>query len=80
MQENLIELMVWSSDRRNNLQDDATKPYEWNVGNYNNIYLNAYYKGDDPDNVGKDSQSLYGMADFIRGYYKNIRVTKYVLV
>lgn len=63
------EFMVWSTDRRNFLQDDATKEYQWNVGNYNNLFLNAYYKGDDPENVGKDWQSLKEISGIMRSYY-----------
>ena len=64
-------LMVWGEDRSARVEADATKPYEWNVGSYNNIFLNAYWMGDDPENIGKDSQSIYGIADFIRNYYKD---------
>lgn len=64
-------LMVWGADRFSNVENDATKPYEWNIGNWNNIFLNAYWMGDDPENVGKDSQSIYAIADFIRNYYKD---------
>lgn len=69
----LDEVMVWGSDRSGAIGSDATKPYEWNIGNWDNIFLNAYWKGDDPENLGKDSQSYLGMIDFIRNYYKNHR-------
>lgn len=66
------ELMVWGSGRSTNITNDATKPYEWNVGNWNNIFLCAYYKGDDPDNIGHDSQSLLAITDYLRNnYYTN---------
>ena len=63
------ELMVWGSGRSANITNDATKPYEWNVGNWNNIFLCAYYKGDDPDNIGRDSQSLFAITDYLRNNY-----------
>ena len=65
------ELMVWGSDRTNNIQSDATEEYQWNIGSWTNIFLCSYYKGDDPENVGKDSQSLYAIADIMHGYYAN---------
>lgn len=67
------EIMVWASDRSGAIASDATTPYQWNVGVWDNILLNAYWKGDDPDNIGKDSQSYLGMMEFIRNYYKNYR-------
>ena len=65
------ELMVWSANRSSQIESDATQPYEWNIGSWNNIFLNAYWKGDDSENVGKDSQSLGGVVDIMRGYYDN---------
>lgn len=72
----LDEVMVWGTDRSGSAQNDAEKGYQWNVGNWNNIFLNAYWKGDDPDNIGKDSQSYIGMIEFIRNYYTNHRGMK----
>lgn len=37
-------------DRQKN---DAENGYQWNIGSWNNIFLNAYWKGDDPENIGK---------------------------
>ena len=63
-------LMVWGgTDRSNSIENDATKPYQWNVGSWNNLFLNAYWMGDDPENVGKDSQSLSAIADIWRSYF-----------
>lgn len=67
------EVMVWGSDRSASIEKDATTPYEWNVGLYENDFLNAYWKGDDPDNAGKDYQSYTHMMEIIRGYYANHR-------
>lgn len=72
----LDEVMVWGTDRSGSAQNDAEKGYQWNVGNWNNIFLNAYWKGDDPENVGKDSQSYIGMIEFIRNYYAGHRGMK----
>ena len=63
------EVMVWGSDRSGHLETDATVPYEWNVGNWDNDFLNAYWKGDDPDNPGKDYQSYNHMVEVMRSYY-----------
>lgn len=63
------ELMVWGSDRYNYISTDATEEYQWNIGSWNNIFLNAYYKGDDPEDVGKDSQSYKGIVEIIKNYY-----------
>ena len=68
--------MVWGTDRSGSAQSDAENGYQWNVGNWNNIFLNAYWKGDDPDNIGKDSQSYVGMIEFIRNYYAGHRGMK----
>ncbi len=66
------EIKVWGSER-GGIAGDATTPYQWNVGVWDNIFLNAYWKGDDPDNIGKDSQSYLGIIEFIQNYYKNYR-------
>ena len=71
------ELMVWGGpdsslgNRSQQIDIDATTGYKWNVGSYNNVALNAYFKADDPDKVGKDYQSLNVIADFMRNYYAN---------
>ncbi|WP_291582710.1 LamG-like jellyroll fold domain-containing protein [Bacteroides sp.] len=70
------EWMVWGSGRAGSVENDATNPYKLNVGEWNNIFLNAYWKGDDPDHIGKDSQSFTGMIDFMRDYYANHRGMK----
>lgn len=72
----LDEVMAWGTDRSGAAQNDAEKGYQWNVGSWNNIFLSAYWKGDDPENVGKDSQSYVGMIEFIRNYYAGHRGMK----
>lgn len=73
----LDEVMVWGGlDRSGSAKNDAENEYQWNVGNWNNIFLNSYWKGDDPDNIGKDSQSYTGMIEFIRKYYAGYRGMK----
>ncbi|WP_255586153.1 LamG-like jellyroll fold domain-containing protein [Bacteroides sp. K03] len=72
----LDEVMVWGTDRSGSAKNDSENGYQWNVGNWNNIFLNAYWKGDDPENIGKDSQSYTGMIDFIRNYYAGYRGMK----
>lgn len=67
------EVMVWGSDRTERIERDATEPYQWNVGLLENDYLNAYWKGDDPENPGKDYQSNTHMMDIIRSYYAGHR-------
>lgn len=70
------EVMVWASDRSGNMKNDATVPYQWNIGSWPNVFLNAYWKGDDPENPGKDSQSFCHMTDIIRGYFDQTRGAK----
>ncbi|WP_455584878.1 LamG-like jellyroll fold domain-containing protein [Bacteroides sp.] len=72
----LDEIMAWGTDRSGSAQNDAEKEYQWNVGSWNNIFLSAYWKGDDPENIGKDSQSYIGMIEFIRNYYAEHRGMK----
>ena len=72
----LDEVMVWGSDRSGSAKNDAENGYQWNIGCWINIFFNAYWKGDDPENVGKDSQSYIGMIEFIRNYYAGHRGMK----
>lgn len=65
------ELKIWGSDRKGAINSDATQEYKWNSGVWDDIFLCAYFKGDDPQNVGKDSQSVAGVIDFMRSYYAN---------
>lgn len=65
------EMQVWGSSRSGSIKTDAANPYKLNIGNWDNIFLNAYWKFDEKDNIGKDSQSYLGMIDFIKNYYKN---------
>ena len=73
-------LMVWGAggdnaaagDRTGSIKTDATEEYKLHIdegNNFNNIMLNAYWKGDDPENVGKDSQSLLAITDYLRDNY-----------
>lgn len=72
----LDEVMLWASDRSAQMKNDATQPYRWNVGSWPNVFLNAYWKGDDQENPGKDSQTFEHMTDIIRGYFKGTRGAK----
>lgn len=72
----LDEVMAWGTDRSSAAQNDAENEYQWNIGSWNNIFLSAYWKGDDPENIGKDSQSYAGMIEFIRNYYAGHRGMK----
>lgn len=72
----LDEVMVWASDRSAQMANDATKPYQWNVGSWPNVFLNAYWKGDDPENPGKDYQTYKYMTDLIRGYFEGTHGAK----
>lgn len=72
----LDEVMVWASDRSGQMTHDATKPYQWNAGSWPNVFLNAYWKGDDPEQPGKDYQTYKYMTDIIRGYFKGTRGAK----
>ncbi len=69
-------LMVWGSDREGSIQSDANNPYELNIGSWNNLFLNAYWTGDDAQNVGKDFQSYTHMIQFMKDYYANHRGMK----
>ena len=62
-------VMVWGSDRSAHIATDATEPFRWNVGNWDNDFLNSYWTGDDPDNPGKDFQSYTHMVEIMRSYY-----------
>ena len=70
------EIMLWGTLRNGVAQNDAEKGYQWNVGNWNNIFLNSYWKGDDPTNIGKDSQSMPGIIAYMKNYYANYRGAK----
>ena len=66
------DLMVWGTNRSSSIEKDASGQYELKLNegeNWNNIFLNAYWRGDDPENVGKDSQSLRAIVDVMRSYY-----------
>lgn len=69
----LDEMQIWGSNRSGAIKSDATEPYKWNVGIWDNIFLNAYWKFDEADNMGKDYQSYTGIIDFIKGYHANHR-------
>ncbi len=62
-------VMVWGSDRSARIATDATTPFRWNVGSWDNTFLNAYWTGDDPEHPGKDYQSYTHMVDIMRSYY-----------
>lgn len=62
------EVKVWGMDRSSRIGQDATETVEWDSGS-ENIFLNTYWKGDDPDNVGKDYWSYTNMVETMRGFY-----------
>jgi len=70
------EIMLWGSLRNGAAQNDAEKGYQWNVGDWSNIFLCSYWKGDDPTNIGKDSQSMPGIMGVMKNYYANHRGSK----
>lgn len=70
------EVQAWATDRSGSVESDSKNPYLLNVGSWNNLFLTAYWKGDDPDNIGKDSQSYTGMIEFMRNYYAGYRGMK----
>ena len=70
------EVMVWGALRNTKASQDA-KGIRLNVGNSENIALTAYWKGDDPKNIGKDTQSYTGMLEFMRNYYAGYRGIKF---
>jgi len=70
------EIMLWGSLRNGAAQNDAEKGYKWNVGEWSNIFLCSYWKGDDPTNIGKDSQSMPGIIEYMKNYYANTRGSK----
>ena len=70
------EFMIWGSDRQGSIANDATKGYTWNTGSWNDIFLCSYFKCDDPDDMGKDSQSIPGVIEFMRSYYDGYRGAK----
>ena len=70
------EIMLWGSLRNGAAQNDAEKGYKWNVGDWSNIFLCSYWKGDDPTNIGKDSQSMPGIIEYMKNYYANTRGSK----
>lgn len=70
------EIKIWGSDRESFIQKDGKEPYLLNAGDWNNSFLNAYFKGDDPENIGKDYQSYTYMVEFMRKYYDNHRGMK----
>lgn len=70
------EIMVWGSDRSGSAESDATKGYKWNQGDWNAIFCNAYWKGDDPQQIGKDYQSYRNIINIMRSYYEGYRGAK----
>ncbi|MGL4293564.1 MAG: T9SS type A sorting domain-containing protein, partial [Bacteroidales bacterium] len=72
----LDEIMVWGADRSGSAENDATNGYKWNQGDWNAIFCNAYWKGDDPENVGKDYQSYRHIIEIMKGYYSGYRGAK----
>lgn len=70
------EIMVWGVLRNTSAQQDAKNGARYDVRDGNNLYMTAYWKGDDPSNIGKDTQSTVGISEIIRSYYKGYRGSK----
>ena len=70
------EIMVWGADRSSSAESDAINGYKWNQGDWGAIFCNAYWKGDDSQNVGKDYQSYRNIINIMRGYYAGYRGAK----
>lgn len=69
-------LMVWGSTRSEAFAKDAQEGYTWGSGSWNDIFLNAYWMGDDAQNVGKDAHSLIEITKQMRAYYDGYRGAK----
>ncbi|MGL4992744.1 MAG: LamG-like jellyroll fold domain-containing protein [Bacteroidales bacterium] len=68
------EVMIWRSDRTTgNVTVDATSGYSYPTGEWSDIMLCSYWKFDDADNVGLDSQSWREMEKYIRSQYEGHR-------
>lgn len=68
------ELMIWRSDRSEaNTKVDAAKGYSYPTGEWSDILLCSYWKGDNPENPGLDSQSWTEMDKYMRSMYENKR-------
>ena len=67
------EIMVWGVLRDKSARQDAENGARYDVRDGNSLYMTAYWKGDDPTNIGKDTQSTVGMAEIIRSYYTGYR-------
>ncbi|MGL4411056.1 MAG: LamG-like jellyroll fold domain-containing protein [Bacteroidales bacterium] len=68
------EIMIWRSDRSAaNVRIDATSGYSYPTGEWSDILLCSYWKFDDSDNVGLDSQSWKEMEKYIRSQYEGHR-------
>lgn len=68
------EVMIWRSDRsESNTKVDATKGYAYPTGDWSDILLCSYWKGDNSENPGLDSQSWVEMEKYMRSMYDNKR-------
>ncbi|MGL5319122.1 MAG: LamG-like jellyroll fold domain-containing protein [Bacteroidales bacterium] len=68
------EVMIWRSDRsESNTKLDATKGYSYPTGEWSDILLCSYWKGDSAENPGLDSQSWVEMEKYMRSMYSNNR-------
>lgn len=73
----LDEVMIWRSDRtEGNTKADATKGYSYPTGEWSDILLCSYWKGDNSANPGLDSQSWTEMDKYMRSMYENKRGIK----
>ena len=68
------EVMIWRSDRsESNVKLDATKGYSYPTGEWSDILLCSYWKGDNQEIPGLDSQSWTEMEKYMRSMYQNKR-------
>ncbi|MGL5016288.1 MAG: LamG-like jellyroll fold domain-containing protein [Bacteroidales bacterium] len=68
------EIMIWRSDRSTgNVLIDATSGYSYPTGEWSDILLCSYWKFDNDDNAGLDSQSWKELEKYIRSQYEGHR-------
>lgn len=68
------EVMIWRADRtEGNTVKDANSGYKYPSGEWSDILLCSYWKGDESSNPGLDSQSWTEMDKYIRAMYKGHR-------
>lgn len=65
------KIMIWRTNRSaSSVANDANGEYKLPSGSYDDIMLCSYWKADDPDNPGKDSQSWREIVAYMRKQYE----------